>query len=175
MRNCRQQTVYVAVTRRMAPSAHILAYFVDYTGELVADVIHFHVNITSDAVALNLTINQRKDLTGDTVELLAYGPPQARVAFAGTEYAQYQLYGGNDLLEMDVCNQNLITQTDSKMIFQGEKRNEYIRGLNRPSDLCMEQVPTIIFAFVTGLAKLLLCYINYSLILIIPFFIFILL
>ncbi|CAF1920706.1 unnamed protein product [Rotaria magnacalcarata] len=105
MRDSRQQTVYVAVTRRMAPSAHILAYFVDVTGELVADVIHFHVNITSDTVALNLTINQRKDLTGNTVELLAYGPPQARVAFAGTEYAQYQLYGGNDFLEMDIYNE----------------------------------------------------------------------
>ena len=104
MRNTRQRTVLVAITRRMAPSAHILAYLIDYTGEIVADVIHFHVSITSDTVALNLTINQRKDLTGDTVELLAYGPPQARVAFAGTEYAQYQLYGGNDLLEMDVCN-----------------------------------------------------------------------
>ncbi|CAF3596141.1 unnamed protein product [Rotaria sordida] len=105
MRGSRQRTVYVAVTRRMAPSAHILAYFIDVTGELVADVIHFHVNITSDTVVLNLTINQRKDLTGDTVELLAYGPPQARVAFAGTEYAQYQLYGGNDLLEMDIYNE----------------------------------------------------------------------
>jgi len=110
MHNSRQQTVYLAVTRRMAPSAHILAYFIDYTGELVADVIHFHVNITSDTVALNLTINQRKDFTGETVELLAYGPPQARVAFAGTEYAQYQLYGGNDRLEMDVCNHYFIIQ-----------------------------------------------------------------
>ena len=109
MDNFLQQTVYVAITRRMAPSAHILAYFIANTGELVADVIHFHVNITSDTVALNLTINQRKDLTGDTVELLAYGPAQARVAFAGTEYAQYQLYGGNDILEIDVCNQ-LISQ-----------------------------------------------------------------
>lgn len=107
MQNCRQQTVNVAITRRMAPSAHILAYFIDYTDELVADTIHFHVNITSDTVALNLTINQRKDLTGDTVELLAYGPPQARVAFAGTEYAQYQLYGGNDLLEIDVGNSRI--------------------------------------------------------------------
>ncbi|CAF0782034.1 unnamed protein product [Adineta steineri] len=105
MLNSRQQTVYVAVTRRMAPSAHILAYFIDYTGELVADVIHFHVSITSDTVALNLTLNQRKDLTGDTVELLAYGPAQARVAFSGTEYAQYQLYGGNDILEMDIYNE----------------------------------------------------------------------
>ncbi len=110
MRNSRQQTVYVAVTRPMAPSAHILAYFVDYTGELVADVIHFHVTITSDTVALNLTINQRKDLTGETVELLSYGPSQARVAFAGTEYAQYQLYGGNDLLEIDVRNRYCIIQ-----------------------------------------------------------------
>ncbi|CAF1169204.1 unnamed protein product [Adineta ricciae] len=105
MRNTLQQTVHVAVTRRMAPSAHILAYFIDYTGELVADVIHFHVNITSDTVTLNLTVNQRKDLTGDTVELLAYGPPQARVAFAGTEYAQHQLYGGNDFLELDIYNE----------------------------------------------------------------------
>ena len=102
MRNARQRTVHVAITRRMAPSAHILAYFIDYTGEIVADVIHFHVSITSDTVAMNLTINRRKDLTGETIELLAYGPPQARVAFAGTEYAQYQLYGGNDLLELDV-------------------------------------------------------------------------
>ena len=102
MRGFRQRTVQVAVTRRMAPSAHILAYIIDYTGELVADVIHFHVSITSDTVALNLTLNQRKDLTGETVELLAYGPPQAQVAFAGTEYSQYQLCGGNDLLELDV-------------------------------------------------------------------------
>jgi hypothetical protein len=104
MDNSRQKTVHVAVTRRMAPSAHILAYFIDHTGDLTADVIHFHVSITSDTVSLNLTINQRKDFTGDTVELLSYGPPQARVAFAGAEYSQDQLYGGNDLLEMDVCN-----------------------------------------------------------------------
>ena len=119
MLNSRQRTIHVAVTRRMAPSAHILAYLIDYTGELVADVIHFHVSITSDTVVLNLTINQRKDLTGDTVELLAYGPPQARVAFAGTEYAQYQLYGGNDLLEMDVCKQILLRQgTISALFFE---------------------------------------------------------
>ena len=102
MHESRQRTIYFAVTRRMAPSAHLLAYFIDSSGELVADVIHFHVSISSEATALNLTINRRKDLTGETVELLAYGPPQAFVAFAGTEYGQYQLYGGNDLMEMDV-------------------------------------------------------------------------
>lgn len=104
MYQSRQQTAYFAITRRMAPRAHILAYFLDYSNELVADILHFHVNITSDTVSLNLTLNQRKDFTGDTVELLSYGPPLGRVAFAGTEYAQYQLYGGNDLLEMDVSD-----------------------------------------------------------------------
>jgi len=108
MRNSLQRTILIAATRHMAPSAHILAYFIGYTGELVADVIHFHVNITSDTAALNLTLNQRKDLTGNTVELLAYGPPQARVAFSGTEYAQHQLYGGNHLLEMEVCLKSFI-------------------------------------------------------------------
>jgi hypothetical protein len=142
MRNSRQQTVHVAITRRMAPSAHILAYFIDYTGELVADVIHFHVNIASESAALNLTINQRKDLTGETVELLSYGPSQARVAFAGTEYAQYQLYGGNDLYEMDVCT--LICMFD----FEGVRKKMIIPSPSLNTDFLFRiKLKLIIFLF----------------------------
>ncbi|CAF0778777.1 unnamed protein product, partial [Didymodactylos carnosus] len=103
--NALQQSFDVAITRKMAPSAHIIAYFIHTTGELVADVLHFHVNITSFATHLNLTINQRKDLSGKTVELLSYSSPQSVIAFAGTEYAQHQLYGGNQLSEMAIYNE----------------------------------------------------------------------
>ena len=73
----KQKTFDVGLTREMAPSAHIVAYYVRYDGELVADSYNFHVNASSVQNKVNMTINKRKDFTGNTIEILAYASPQS--------------------------------------------------------------------------------------------------
>jgi CD109 antigen len=93
--NSKQTTFDIGLTREMSPSAHIVAYYVRYDGEIVADSFNFHVNASSVQNKVNMTINRRKDFTGDTVEILAYASPQSYVAFAAIDDSILRLY--NDL------------------------------------------------------------------------------
>jgi hypothetical protein len=43
----KQKTFDVGITRQMAPSAHIVCYFLRYDGEIVADSYNFHVDASS--------------------------------------------------------------------------------------------------------------------------------
>ena len=88
----RQVTFDVAVRKEMGPSAHLIVYFITDGGELVADSYNFHVDMMNQVNDLNVTINRRKDLTGDTVEILAYTRPQSIVAFAALDASIMQLY-----------------------------------------------------------------------------------
>jgi hypothetical protein len=92
MDGSKQKTFDVGVSREMAPSAHILVYYVRYDGEIVADSMNFHVNTSSVANRVNITINRRKDFTGNTIEVLAYASPQSFVAFAGLGLVQTRLF-----------------------------------------------------------------------------------
>jgi CD109 antigen len=92
MDGARQKTFDVGVSREMAPSAHILVYYIRYDGEIVADSMNFHVNTSSVTNQVNITINRRKDFTGNTIEVLAYASPQSFVAFAGLGLVQSRLY-----------------------------------------------------------------------------------
>jgi hypothetical protein len=92
MDNARQKTFEVGISREMAPSAHILVYYVRYDGEIVADSMNFHVNTSSVTNQVNITINRRKDFTGNTIEVLAYASPQSYVAFAGLGLVQTRLF-----------------------------------------------------------------------------------
>jgi CD109 antigen len=92
MDGARQKTFDVGVSREMAPSAHILVYYVRYDGEIVADSMNFHVNTSSVTNQVNITINRRKDFTGNTIEVLAYASPQSFVAFAALGLVQARLF-----------------------------------------------------------------------------------
>lgn len=92
MDGARQKTFDVGVSREMAPSAHILVYYVRHDGEIVADSMNFHINTTSVTNQVNITINRRKDFTGNTIEVLAYASPQSFVAFAGLGLVQTRLF-----------------------------------------------------------------------------------
>lgn len=92
MDGAKQKTFDVGVSRDMAPSAHILVYYVRYDGEIVADSMNFHVNTSSVTNRVNITINRRKDFTGNTIEVLAYASPQSFVAFAGLGLVQSRLF-----------------------------------------------------------------------------------
>ena len=72
MDGAKQKTFDIGISRKMAPSAHMIVYYVRYDGEIVADSLNFHVDISSVKNHVNITVNRRKDFTGNTVEILAY-------------------------------------------------------------------------------------------------------
>ncbi|CAF1533878.1 unnamed protein product [Rotaria magnacalcarata] len=92
MDGAKQKTFDVGVSREMSPSAHILVYYIRYDGEIVADSMNFHVNTSSVTNRVNITVNRRKDFTGNTIEVLAYASPQSFVAFAGLGLVQTRLF-----------------------------------------------------------------------------------
>lgn len=96
--NNKQKTFDVGLTRDMAPSAHIVAYYIRYDGEVVADSYNFHVNASSIQNKVNMTINRRKDFTGDTIEILAYASPQSFVGFAALDECIVRLYNGGNII-----------------------------------------------------------------------------
>jgi len=92
MDGAKQKTFDIGVSREMAPSAHILVYYVRYDGEIVADSMNFHINTSSVTNHVNITINRRKDFTGNTIEILAYASPQSFVSFAALGLVQTRLF-----------------------------------------------------------------------------------
>ncbi|CAF1373219.1 unnamed protein product, partial [Didymodactylos carnosus] len=92
MDQSKQKSFDVGITREMAPSAHIIVYYIRYDGEIVADSMNFHVNTSSVTNHVNITINRRKDFTGNTIEVLAYASPQSLVAFSALGLPQYYLF-----------------------------------------------------------------------------------
>ena len=96
--NNKQKTFDVGLTREMTPSAHIVAYYVRYDGELVADSYNFHVNASSVQNKVNMTVNRRKDFTGDTIEILAYASPQSFVGFNALDESINKLYNGGNII-----------------------------------------------------------------------------
>jgi hypothetical protein len=54
--------------------------------------MNFHVDTSSVSNHVNITINRRKDFTGNTIEILAYASPQSFVAFAGLGLVQARLF-----------------------------------------------------------------------------------
>lgn len=96
--NNKQKTFDVGITREMAPSAHIVVYYIRYDGEIVADSFNFHVDASSVSNEVNMTINRRKDFTGDTIEILAYASPQSFVGFSAVDRSIAKLYDGGNLI-----------------------------------------------------------------------------
>lgn len=115
----KQKTFDVGMTREMSPSAHIVAYYIRYDGEIVADSYNFHVNASSVQNKVNVTINRRKDFTGDTIEVLAYAAPQSFVGFAALDHGIVKLYnGGNMITELTVYDELYSFDAFSNVSFQ---------------------------------------------------------
>ncbi|KAI3381185.1 hypothetical protein SNEBB_008612 [Seison nebaliae] len=83
----------IALTSDMAPSCHLIIYYIRADREVIADAINFHIDQIDTIQSLNLTINRRKDFSGDSVELLTYSSPQAIVAFSGRDRFLRRRYG----------------------------------------------------------------------------------
>ena len=117
--NNKQKTFDVGLTREMSPSAHIVAYYIKYDGEFVADSYNFHVNSSSVQNKVNVTINRRKDFTGNTIEVLAYASPQSFVGFAALDYGIVKLYnGGNMITELTLYDELYSFDTFANVSFQ---------------------------------------------------------
>jgi len=103
----KQKTFDVGITREMAPSSHIVTYYLRDDGELVADSYNFHVDASSIQNNVNLTINRRKDFTGDTIEILAYASPQSFVGFSALDRSIAYLYNGgaNAITELQLYDE----------------------------------------------------------------------
>ena len=100
--NNKQKTFDVGLTREMSPSAHIVVYYFRFDGELVADSYNFHVDSSSVQNKVNVTLNKRKDFTGDTIEILAYASPQSYVGFSALDESIVRLYQGSSSIITEV-------------------------------------------------------------------------
>ena len=94
----KQKTFDVGITREMAPSSHMVAYYIRDDGELISDSYNFHVDAESIQNKVNITINKRKDFTGNNIEILSYASPQSFVGFAALDESIVKLYNGGNIL-----------------------------------------------------------------------------
>jgi len=82
--NAKQKTFAVALSREMAPSAHIVAYCIK-SGEVVADSISFFIRDTR-LKQPTIVMNYGKDFRRDELEVLARGPPGGYVSMNAVDY-----------------------------------------------------------------------------------------
>jgi len=94
----KQKTFDVGITREMAPSSHMVAYYIRDDGELISDSYNFHVDAESIQNKVNITINKRKDFTGNNIEILSYASPQSFVGFSALDESIVKLYNGGNIL-----------------------------------------------------------------------------
>ncbi|XP_022694685.1 CD109 antigen-like [Varroa jacobsoni] len=96
------RTMAVSLSAEMAPSATIVVFDVlKREGRIIADSLTFSVDaISKDKFTVQL--NNRKDKTGDNVEIAVYGSPGAYVALSGLERTLYEMHAGTQLSYSEV-------------------------------------------------------------------------
>lgn len=95
------KTFSVTLSSEMAPSATIMIYNIARGGEVISDAITFPV----DGISRNnfsVTLNNRKDKTGDNVEVVVLGQPGTYVGLSGLDRDLQMLDVGNQLNYADV-------------------------------------------------------------------------
>ncbi|GIZ00393.1 CD109 antigen [Caerostris extrusa] len=108
------KTFAVSLSPEMAPTSTIVVYSVAREGEVVVDSLTFPV----DGISKNnftVTLNNKKDKTGDTIEVVVVGRPASYVGISALDKALYDMKGGNEfspaenLLEISfpIINQSL--------------------------------------------------------------------
>jgi len=104
--NAKQKTFAVALSREMAPSAHIVAYCIKL-GEVITDAITFFIRDTR-LTQPYILMNYGKDFKRDTVEILARGPPGGYVAVSAVDY-EFLVRGALPFISEQKVVQELMT------------------------------------------------------------------
>jgi hypothetical protein len=95
------KTFAVSLSPEMAPSSTILIYDIARGGEVITDSLTFPV----DGISRNnftVTLNNRKDKTGDTIEVVVLGQPGTYVGLSALDKDLYSLQVGNQINYADV-------------------------------------------------------------------------
>ncbi|XP_013776899.1 CD109 antigen-like isoform X2 [Limulus polyphemus] len=95
------KTFAVALSPEMAPSATVVVYDIAREGEVIVDSLTFPV----DGVSRNnftISLNNRKDKTGDTVEVIVRGEPGSYVGLSAADRMLFTMQAGNELSYADV-------------------------------------------------------------------------
>lgn len=90
------KTFSFTVSSEMAPAATIIVYDIVPGGEVIADSMTFPV----DGISRNnftVILNNRKDKTGDTIEVVVWGRPGTYVGLSALDKDLYQLQADNQL------------------------------------------------------------------------------
>lgn len=90
------KTMSVTLSAEMAPVATVVVWHVGKFGQIVADSLTFPVNGISRN-NFTVFINNRKQRTGERVEVAIYGEPGAYVGLSGIDNAFYTMQAGNEL------------------------------------------------------------------------------
>ena len=95
------KTFAVSLSPEMAPTSTILIYDIARGGEVVADALTFPV----DGISRNnftVTLNNRKDKTGDTIEVVVLGQPGTYVGLSALDKDLHSLQSGSQIAYADV-------------------------------------------------------------------------
>ncbi len=90
------KTFSFSVSSEMAPTSTIIVYDIVPGGEVVADSLTFSV----DGISRNnftVSLNNRKDKTGDTIEVAVFGQPGTYVALSAIDKDLFALQPENQL------------------------------------------------------------------------------
>ena len=95
------KTFAISLSPEMAPSATLLIYDISRAGEVIADSLTFPVNGISRN-NFTVTLNNRKDKTGETIEVVVLGQPGTYVGLSGVDKDLYSLQIDNQMNQADV-------------------------------------------------------------------------
>ena len=95
------KTFAISLSPEMAPSATLLIYDISRAGEVIADSLTFPVNGISRN-NFTVTLNNKKDKTGETIEVVVLGQPGTYVGLSGVDKDLYSLQIDNQMNQADV-------------------------------------------------------------------------
>ncbi|KAG8180373.1 hypothetical protein JTE90_025423 [Oedothorax gibbosus] len=95
------KTFAVPLSSEMAPTASIVVYDIAREGEVVADSLTFPV----DGISRNnfsVTLNNKKDKTGDTIEVIVNGHPGTYIGLSAVDHVLHKMRTGSDMSPTEV-------------------------------------------------------------------------
>lgn len=96
------KTFAITLSPEMAPSSTIVIYDIARGGDVTADSLTFPV----DGISRNnftVTLNNRKDKSGDTIEVVVLGQPGTYVGLSAMDKDLYALDAGNQINHAGAC------------------------------------------------------------------------
>lgn len=105
-------TFAVTLSPEMAPASTIIVYDITKGGEVTTDSLTFPV----DGISRNnfsVTLNNRKDKSGDTIEVVVLGQPGTYIGLSAMDKDLFLLNGGNQINHADVLRKMNTFDADS--------------------------------------------------------------